>query len=45
MRLLSNGNLEIHLRDYDQPPFMPNWWNASRFDADMFGFCYVFKKE
>src|SRR5574344_325484 len=45
MRLLPNGNLEIHLRDYDQPPFMPNWWNASRFDADMFGFCYVFKKE
>lgn len=42
MRFNSDGNLEFHLRDYDQPPFMENWWGD--FDPDMFGFCYVMKR-
>ena len=43
MRINEDGNLEIHLRDYDTPPFMENWWNDD-FDTDMFGFCYVFER-
>lgn len=43
MRINEDGNLEIHLRDYDMPPFMENWW-GDRFDSDMFGFCYIFQR-
>jgi hypothetical protein len=42
MRFNESGELELHLRDYDQPPFMFNWWGG--FDTDMFGFCYVMTK-
>ena len=43
MRINEDGNLELHLRDYDTPPFMENWWNDN-FDSDMFGFCYIFER-
>ncbi len=43
LRFNSDGQLELHLRDYNKPPFMENWWNDN-FDTDMFGFCYIFTK-
>lgn len=42
MRFNEEGDLEFHLRDYDQPPFMFNWWGD--WDTEMFGFCYVMTK-
>ncbi len=42
MRINSDGNLEFITKDYDEPPFMPSWWGG--FDADMFGFYYIFKR-
>ena len=38
-----DGNLWMLTKDYDQPPFLENWWDGE-FDADMYGFCYVMKK-
>jgi hypothetical protein len=43
LRIDENGNLEVHFRDYNEPPFMTNWWSTP-FDPDMFGFASVFKK-
>lgn len=42
MRINSEGNLEIQLRDYDTPPFGEMWWDDSSFDPDMFGFASEF---
>ena len=44
MRINNKGTLEIHLRDYDKPPFGHNWWYPEKVDWEMFGFIYIFKK-
>lgn len=44
MRVNEDGNLEIHLRDYEKPPFGENWWEDNDVDWEMFGFIYIFKK-
>lgn len=43
-RLNDDGNLEMALRDYDDPPFGFMWWDPDNFDADMFGFASLFVK-
>lgn len=43
MRFDESGNLWFITKDYDQPPFMENWWDDS-FDPDLFGFTYIMKK-
>lgn len=43
MRLDSEGNLVIHIKDYDQPPFGEMWWDPG-YDPDMFAFASVFTK-
>ncbi|MDO4367647.1 MAG: hypothetical protein Q4C26_02925 [Bacteroidales bacterium] len=45
MRVNEDGNLEIHLRDYEKPPFGANWWDDKDVDWEMFGFIYIFKKK
>ena len=45
MRVNEDGNLEIHLRDYEKPPFGTNWWDDEDVDWEMFGFIYIFKKK
>ena len=45
MRVNEDGNLEIHLRDYEKPPFGTNWWDENKVDWEMFGFIYIFKKK
>lgn len=45
MRVNEDGNLEIHLRDYDKPPFGKHWWDENKVDWEMFGFIYIFKKK
>jgi len=42
MRLRNDGKLEIHIKDYDTPPFGEMWWDG--FDADMFSFASTFTK-
>lgn len=43
MRFDENGNLWFIIKDYDQPPFLENWWDGD-FDPDMFGFAYIMKR-
>lgn len=43
MRFDENGNLWFIIKDYDQPPFLVNWWDGD-FDPDMFGFAYIMKR-
>ena len=45
MRVNEDGNLEIHLRDYEKPPFGKHWWDENKVDWEMFGFIYIFKKK
>ena len=45
MRVNEDGNLEIHLRDYEKPPFGAHWWDENKVDWEMFGFIYIFKKK
>jgi hypothetical protein len=40
-----DGGLVVELRDYDTPPFGENWWSDAKFDADMFSFASLFKKQ
>ncbi len=40
MRVNSEGQLIVHIKDYDQPPFGENWW----YDPDMFCFASWFTK-
>jgi hypothetical protein len=40
-----DGDLVVELRDYDTPPFGENWWSDAKFDADMFSFASLFKKQ
>ncbi len=42
MRFDEDGNLWLITKDYDQPPFLENWWDG--FEPDLFGFCYVMKR-
>lgn len=42
MRFDEDGNLWLLTKDYDQPPFLENWWDG--FEPDLFGFCYVMKR-
>ena len=45
MRFNENGNLEIHLKDYDEPPFGFMWWDpSSKNNFEMFAFASEFKK-
>lgn len=43
-RLREDGGLELILRDYDTPPFGEMWWDADKFDPEMFGFASLFTK-
>lgn len=43
MRFDEDGNLWFITKDYDQPPFMENWWDGT-FDPDLFGFTYIMKR-
>lgn len=42
-RLTEEGDLEMCLRDYDEPPFGIMWWDEN-FDPEMFGFASLFTK-
>lgn len=44
MRVNDAGELVLHLKDYDEPPFGFMWWNPEKFDPDMFGFACCFNK-
>ena len=39
----ADGNLLVHLKDYDEPPFGFMWWDG--FEGEMFGFVSRFTKE
>jgi len=43
MRTNADGDLIIHLKDYDQPPFGFMWWDPG-YDPDMFAFVSRFTK-
>lgn len=43
--LMSKDEMSVQFRDYDKPPFGINWWNDTKFDADMFSFASLFKKQ
>lgn len=40
LRIGADGELVLHIKDYDQPPFGENWW----YDVDMFSFASWFTK-
>lgn len=42
MRFNESGNLEIYLRDFDEPPFLSGWWEAN--DYELMGFGYEFRR-
>lgn len=44
MRVNEEGQLVLHLKDYDEPPFGVMWWDPEKFDPDMFGFASCFNK-
>ena len=45
MRFNEEGNLEVHLKDYDEPPFGFMWWDpTSKNNFEMFAFASVFEK-
>ena len=44
MRVNEEGQLILHLKDYDQPPFGFIWWKPEKFDSEMFGFACCFNK-
>ena len=44
MRVNDAGELVLHLKDYDEPPFGFMWWDPDKFDSEMFGFACCFDK-
>lgn len=42
MRVGADGELVIHIKDYDQPPFGEMWWDG--YDPDMFAFASWFTR-
>ncbi len=38
-----DGSMILFLRDFDQPPFLPEWWEDP-FDPTFFGLGYRFEK-
>ena len=43
--MVADGNLDmiLFLRDFDQPPFLPEWWEDP-FDPTFFGLGYRFER-
>ena len=43
LMLDKDGSMILFLRDFDQPPFLPEWWEDP-FDPTFFGLGYRFEK-
>ena len=45
LSFLSDDEIIVTIRDYDKPGFGLNWWDGDNFDADMFGFASLFRRQ
>ena len=44
LMLDKDGSMILFLRDFDEPPFLPLWWDTECFESYFFGFGYRFEK-
>lgn len=44
LMLDKDGSMILFLRDFDEPPFLPLWWDTEYFESYFFGFGYRFEK-
>ena len=45
LSFLSDDEIIVTIHDYDKPGFGLNWWDGDNFDADMFGFASLFRRQ
>ena len=45
LSFLSDDEIIVSIHDYDKPGFGLNWWDGDNFDADMFGFASLFRRQ
>ena len=44
LMLDKDGSMILFLRDFDQPPFLPLWWDTDYFETYFFGLGYRFER-
>ena len=44
LMLDKDGSMILFLRDFDQPPFLPKWWDTDYFESYFLGLGYRFEK-
>lgn len=45
LSFLSDDEIIVTIRDYDEPGFGFLWWDGDNFDAEIFGFASLFKRQ
>ena len=45
LSFLSDDAIIVTIRDYDEPGFGFMWWDGDNFDAEMFGFASLFRRQ